>query len=1232
MIFRGKKPVTAFLAVAALVTAFIASGCSGNNNTSTTGWTLVGKVIDANSRAGVPGARVCVKINGDWNGHCAKSSTGASGNLTANTKPKYDATTTVGSTVGDFSITGLPYLSMPTPVSVQAPVGSTYSDTTVNVTFDLNTGSGASAGNANGQFDMGVVAIDKGVTVNIFVVSTNGAGGAASPVNTNGAPVWFATSGNGDVLDVPATYVSGNQYTITLPRTGAGAVGLPVANFLVISPFKSASGAYFQGATTNVVWQDLTVEVNPTINLTVVATSMVTPLTTVATNFITMTDNSVVTSAGVPGAGVPIVTNGLAKNGVIKLYLNEPITLPTMTSVPACPTGEICPVSNPYVIALSYVDYFKKLTATAATVTQAVTAAVDATDLALLTITPANDLIENQTYAFAGRVQAASDWASQPGTNADTSVNLDTVVNGRVFYIYPASATVAGAIGPIQVDNGNGWTAFAAGVVGASSVALPNETTMTVTSATAPFLLFPEMVWGTVRLIDYPGTALEFNPHALTGTVMYNTYNLVNTRAGVQVTGNGTKFDVELQIGDEITDANGIIWKVISIDSATSMVATSTNNSSVPNQGLPGATATVTLREGFYTSGMTNALNDTLLGSQRVASTYVQDAKAGDVLSVGANQVTVLSVANPSAGSGLGRELVVSMGPVSSTGSALIVENSGKGWLAGGVVSAIAPAVLATGTPGFFDDVTIYGAWGSPVSGLGPYASVLALNALVASGDVTTQNNVPPVPNLYASPVTNIISALPLVAGVGAGYTTGALSLATGHQAGACSGVTFTTVGATLVGGAITATGSNCKSGDILAVYTTGGATPTTGVGLIQLTVTNGTGTATAAGYQILLDNVSYIAGAYNTSYVGTYLNNNVSPAASVAGGDGTLTAPGTGIVAASTTNGGIDIGLAVQSGGVNIGNNRQNLGPAGSAINTSCTPTQSVACFASFGSAGAIAGDVITVFNPYVGLSSANLGVIPVTAPAGFVTSPSNGTIRITAVDSASGRVSAGVVTSSGAFYPSAAAGTLYYFEGGVTTHFTSIVLSGGVTAVNTVPNVAYATNGATVTLGSNTARGITNDLKKFGGPQVRALEDYVLANAGSPADIAGLTYSIEYTAACGLNQINGGGPKALPGNLAAVYGQIAWLDRTVDSGNLFNIGGFDWTAGPALVCNMKNPSMFGWALGGGHTIPAGGPLAGYAVSDSTSGTPLQIRLDINVVDMAGNSLKATDQSYDVH
>lgn len=1220
MIFRGKKPVTAFLAAAALVTAFVASGCSGNSN-STTGWTLVGKVIDANSRAGVAGARVCVKINGDWNGHCAKSSTGTSGNLTANSKPKYSATT-IDTTVGDFSISGLPYLSMPTPVSVQAPVGSTYSDTTTNVTFDINTGSGASAGNANGQFDMGVVAIDQGVNVNIFVIS-NKAGGAAAPVNTNGSPVWFATSGNGDVLDVPATYVSGNQYTITLPRSGTGAVGLGVGAFLTISPFKSADGLYFTGATTNIVWQDLTVEVNPTINLTVTATSMVTPLATVATNFITMQDNSIVTSAGVPGvAGTQITTNGLATNGVIKLYLNEPVSLPTMTSVPPCPTGEICPVSNPYVIALSYVDYFKKLTATAVTVTQAVTAAVDATDLALLTITPSNNLIENQTYSFAGRVQVASDWMSQPGTTQDTTVNLDTVVNGRVFYIYPAAATVAGAIGPIQVDNGNGWTAFAAGVVGATSVALPNETTKTVTSAAAPFLLFPEMIWGTVRLIDYPGTALEFNPHALTGTIEYNTYNLVNTRAGVQVTGNGTKFDVELQIGDEITDANGVIWKVISIDSATSMVATSTNGSSVPNQGLPGAAATITLREGFYTSATTNVANDTLLGSQRVASTYVQDAKAGDVLSVGTNQVTVLSVGNPAAGTGLGRELVISLGPSDNTGifgTGMVLENSGKGWLSNGTTLTVnGPA--AAGTLGWFDDMVISGAWGGPVSGAGPYASVNAIDAMLFAFDVGTENNIVPSPNLYSSPATTILTTPFPFGGVffgtiGAGYSQGAKSLATNHQSGACSGVTFT-----MPAGPIVSTGTNCKSGDILAVYNAGAGGTQTTVALIQLTVTNGTGAATAAGWQILFPGAAYTPGVFSTVYLGTYLNNNVtvtSPA-----GDGSLTVPGT--AATGTFNGGIDVGLAVQTtGGVNILANQQNLGAAGSIVNTSCVATQSVGCFATFGTAGAIVGDIISVFNPFVGVNS---GLLPV-----GVTAPANGSIRITAVDSASGRVSAGVVLSSGNQFPSPVPGTIYYFEGGVTTHFTSVVLSATVTPVNTVANVPYATNGAEVTLGSNTARSITNDLKKFGGPQVDALAGYVLANAGAPADIAALTYSIEYTNACGVNQINGGGPHALPVNLAAVYGQVAWLDRTVDSGNLFNIGGFDWAANPALMCNMTDAKMFGWpAAAVGHAIA--GPFFGYAVSDSTSGTPLQIRLDINVVDMAGNSLKATDQSYDVH
>ena len=1200
---RGKfrKGVLGMLGIA-LAAAFAVTGCSGTTLNSQTGWTLVGKVVDANSRAGVAGVKVCVKVNADWTKFCATTKDGTVGSMPAQAKPKYDT----GSTAGDFTITGLPYLSNPTPVIVQPTLASGYAQITTTVNFGGGAGAaGAAAGAANGQYDMTQITIDKGVTVNVFVISTDGAAGAATQVDTNGAPIYFATGALGDVNDVLATYVSGNHYTFTLPRSGTGTVALGIGNFLTIPPFKSASGLYYQGAATNVVWQDLTVEANPTINLSVTATSMVTPLRLVASNFVTRLDNSVVTSAGVPGAGASVTTNGLPKDGVIKLYLNLPITLVAPTSADATAA-----VSNPYVIALSYVDYFKKLTAAASGVTAAVTAAVDATDPALLTITPTATLVENQTYSFAGRVQAATDWANQPGTNNDTGTNLDTVTGLNNFYVWLTGAGSIGSSPAIQIDNANGWTAYAAGVKAASSTKMTNETTNTVGGAKTPYLLFPEMVWGTVRLINYPGTVYEFNaPKAIGGTLTYVNNNLVVTRAGVQITGIGTSFDTQLQIGDEVTDANNVVWKVISIDSPTSMVATSTNLAAVPNTATPGVTANITLREGYYVNGIvtTNIAGDTLTGSQRVAGTWVNDATTGDVLSIGspATQQTILSVSNTAATPGFGREFVVSLAGAATTLTAAATrENSGKGFIT---------------TAGQDMPITVFGSWGGPA--VLAASSVNAVDGVFATGDLTYSAGVVPVPNLYGSPVTGIVNTIFAATTPGSGFSTNALSLATSHANGACSGVTIATgaAGVLAAGTATLSGGAGCKSGDILAVVG-GGTAPTlvNGVAFIQLlTVTAGAPTAglpAAGGWQIMAlagtNAGSYANATYNTVLIGSYLN--------------LVAATG----AIDTANTGIQVGIAktTGSGTVAIGNHLGTLGAAGSVITTNCGNTD-VACFATPGTAGAIAGDVITVFNSNVGIAAAAAGL-----PAGA--SPAHGTIRITAVDQTTGRVSAGVVLSSGSNYPitGATAGLLsgagvvattgeLIAPGGVMTHFPQIVLSGNPGAIG-----AAAAN--VVTLGSKYKRSITNDIQKFGGLQVDALNDYVLANGGLPADIAGLTYSIEYTAACGNGQAKAAGSGTAAANLAALTGAIAYL-QSIDTANTFNVGGFDWT-GSALICNMTNASMFGWAAGGAHGIK--GPFNAYQVSDSTTGTPMQIRLDINVVDMEGNTYLAKDTNYDVH
>lgn len=1282
---RGKfrKGVLGMLGIA-LAAAFAVTGCSGTTLNSQTGWTLVGKVVDANSRAGVAGARVCVKINGDWNKYCAKTSAGTTGSITPNAAAKFSA----GDTKGDYVITGLPYLAANTPVIVQGPAGGSYVSITTAVNFTAGAAQNAAAGAANGQWDMGQVAIDTGITVTIFVVDS----GTGKYVTTNGAPIYIGMGGTGDVNDYLATYVSGGQYTITVARNSVSSQSLinqgtsvGVAQFgtlLTIPPFKTSTGVWYTAGSTLAAWSDIANETTAVVNLPVSAVSSTTALQAVASNFTSRIDNSAV---GATGAGINgKITFGLlaatAKADGIQLFLNLPVTLVKPTAA----TGTA--VDNPYNYGVTYVDHFKVLTGAAATVLIPAVASIDATNTALLMLKPASDLVDNQTYQLFGRVQAAGPGANQPGTNGLSTVALDTipliVANAGTtptaissFYVPSVLATGNGSISKnpvIQVDNQNGYTAYAAGVLGATSALIVStDTNVTQANPKKPWLMFPEMVWGTVRLINYPGMQVIF-PAAgktLAGTINYNAATLNSARGGVVVNGIGTSFTTDLQIGDNVTDSNGVVWSVAQIYNNLSMLATC----NIATNVTAAATGIITARDGYYLQGSASS-KIVLTGSNRVGSAFVNDAAVTNVLAAqtSANPYTITSISNTTpASSGLGSGLTINLAGGTRVLTGATVAGGGRGYIAGDLVqvnggyrgagatinlaaaatTVTVGATVSSGGQGYVvgDVLTVLGGTtnGSitlaQVTGTGNTGSILTAD-IAASGvgmvagagytasatslaTVTTSGAQLPDGVLTITTVNDtgtnmgVVTVVTATAQLG-NYKQGAVGLTTQHLGSHVTNVTYPTA----TGLTITTPAAAVTVGDLCAaapaankVVPTGGtgyqvgdvvyvAHPTAANYGILVEITGvAAGVPAATGCVVLTTSpAAFTAVANPTVFLGTMNNHAAAGTAGV-------------VLTGNATNGAIVVATGGITATVPAALGGAGLGTLGTGAVTNSVSTTAV-YLSTYGTPGIMAGDVLTVVNT----NNANVNSFLYNG----TTKGTNGTILVTSVDDTTGAIT-GSVLSAGSGYSPGAAGGVYPVVSN-TSYARITTGSAGLTAYQ--PGIPADFSSST-TLGTNTRDSLSSDVKRYGGPQQDAVT--VLGAAGANATaFSRLTYSIETAAACGTAASQTYGHALL---MTGQLGSVVYpVKKATDNTN--NVVGFDYE-GAAFICDMTSASMFGWANGsasipaGGTAVNVAGPFSGgYGVADSTSGTAMVIRLDINVVDFEGNTFKAADVDYNVH
>lgn len=447
--------------------------------------TVYGKVIDSQTRQGVGGATVYIKLNGAWKSTTTSTSTTISG----------DTGGSGDSLAGDFKFTGLPInTSIPMIVKSSSTGGYLQITSTIN-TPDYSPNSNGV--NSEISQDLGQMPMEKGIVATIYVVDAN-TGNYVTMSDSTALPIyWGFGGGNGSVEDVMAAQdtTDTNKYTVTIPQTGNSTLTIPAIDV-------NADGAYdYQSSFTTVAGVGAA---NLTTTIAIAPITNATVLAQVASNIRTAGANSGGTAMNVIGAG-----DGL------NLFFNMPVT--------------------PDSVTMTYTDNFKALTAAAVTVEMAVTTALSS-DNTLLTVTPTAALTEGQTYTLNGTVTSAN-----AGT-ADTVNNLATTS-------FTVTQTGTGTIGntpSVTVDNLNYWTNGA--------VITPGDT-ITVANGTA-FLVFPEPVWGTVRLISTTsGATTTINngtPVAITGQAV--TYHVLaasndaatasNTRGGNMATGPVFLFDL----------------------------------------------------------------------------------------------------------------------------------------------------------------------------------------------------------------------------------------------------------------------------------------------------------------------------------------------------------------------------------------------------------------------------------------------------------------------------------------------------------------------------------------------------------------------------------------------------------------------------------------------------------------------------------------------------------------
>jgi hypothetical protein len=495
-----KKTGIIFIAVAILT--FGLWGCSDipGEYTITQGIapspvTVFGKVIDAQTRQGVGGATVYLKVKGSW-----KSTTTTSSTVIGEDEGAGDSTS------GDFNFTGLP-VSTTMPIIIKGPDTASYLQQTGSITTNDYSANSNGINSVVSQ-DLGQIAMEQGITATVHVVdASTGAyvtatdsAGTALPI-----PIYLGFGAANSVEDVLATQdtTDTNKYTIVIPQGGTTTLTVPA-----MDTDGDGERDYQSGTATISGTGDGDLTTNIALNLITSSTA----LGVVASN---------VQNIGANSGGTAL--NMLGKDDAVKLFYNVPIELPT--------TGADG-------VTMTYTDDFATLTAAAVLAETAVTAALS-TDSTLLTITPAAALTENQSYSIRGAVRSVAETNTPNDEVAELAVNLT---------VYATGTGTIGSTPTITVDNFN----FCTGGIEIDSASTACGTNTIAT--TNAYVVFPEIVWGDIRLVK-----------TITGAA--DTETLYNT-AAAQLTGQAITYwsklawnDADLAFNNAGANSSGALYR-----------------------------------------------------------------------------------------------------------------------------------------------------------------------------------------------------------------------------------------------------------------------------------------------------------------------------------------------------------------------------------------------------------------------------------------------------------------------------------------------------------------------------------------------------------------------------------------------------------------------------------------------------------------------------------------------
>jgi len=420
------------------------------------------------------------------------------------------------------------------------------------------------------------------VTVNLYVVdSTTGAyvSRKDSAGNTLAIPIYSNILGN---LQHTATQDTSdtNKYSISLPQNSSRTLTVPA--------FDSNGDGIFDYQTANITVDldgqstDLEAIVSGVVtrNVVVVPITDTTPLSPLEENNYART---------VVGNAV----NAIGKSGPIKLLFNVPVSLATEEEED---------------ITLTYMHNFQSLAVTAVEAEHAVTVSLSAGNT-VISVSPTTDLTENQTYELRGTVRQASN-----GYYYDLVYDLSL---SSAIYVYATGAGTIGSTPTVTVDNQNYWTKNSDGV---DAVITTGDTKTLVVGA--PNLLFPEKVWGDIRLVKGPVANAAVQKRALTGKLTFR-------NGETAVSGSGTQFAAELAKDDTITAPNGSTY-IVAAPITSDTVLTLTANYAGTTSPTEGETAWVNNRGGTIACTAGNA---TITGTNTVLD---KDLSVGDIITFGA--------------------------------------------------------------------------------------------------------------------------------------------------------------------------------------------------------------------------------------------------------------------------------------------------------------------------------------------------------------------------------------------------------------------------------------------------------------------------------------------------------------------------------------------------------------------------------------------------------------------